>query len=213
MKTDDVIAMLATNVAPVPRQAARHNLLVALSVGLVLSVFWMLTEYGVRKDIAQAMDLPMFWIKLAFPVAVALAGFVLVHRLSRPGVAARKAWLGVVLPVAALWILALWVLAQAPAPERAALILGRTWATCALSIVTMALPIFVATFVALKRLAPTQPASAGAAAGVLAAGTGAAVYALHCPELAAPFLAIWYVLGMAVLPLLGAYMGPRLLRW
>jgi hypothetical protein len=213
MKTDDVIAMLATNVAPVPRQAALRNVLVALAAGLVLSVLWMLSEYGVRKDIAQAVDLPMFWVKLAFPACVAVAGFVLVYRLSRPGVAARKAWLGVGLPVAALWLMAVWVLVQAPAAERTTLILGQTWATCALSIVTMALPVFVATFVALKRLAPTQPANAGAAAGVLAAGTGAAVYALHCPELAAPFLAIWYVLGMAVLPLVGACIGPRLLRW
>lgn len=213
MKTDDVIAMLATHVTPVPRQAALRHVLAALAVGLVLSVVWMLAEYGVRKDIVRAMSLPMFWVKLAFPVCVALAGFVLVYRLSRPGVAARKAWLGVVLPVAALWVLALWVLVQAPAPERASLVLGQTWATCALSIVTMALPVFVATLVALKQLAPTRPALAGAAAGVLAAGTGAAVYALHCPELAAPFLAIWYVLGMAVLPLLGACLGPRLLRW
>jgi hypothetical protein len=213
MKTDDVIAMLATNVAPVPRQAALRNLLVALAVGLVLSVLWMLAEYGVRKDIAQAMNLPMFWGKLVFPVCVALAGFVLVLRLSRPGVAARRAWLGVAIPVAAVWVMAVWVLVQATAGDRAALVLGQTWATCALSITTLALPIFVATLVALKRLAPTNPAGAGAAAGVLAAGTGAAVYALHCPELEAPFLAVWYVMGMAVLPLLGAYLGPRVLRW
>lgn len=213
MKTDDVIAMLATNVAPVPRQAALRNVLVALAVGLVLSVFWMLTEYGVRKDIHQAMDLPMFWVKLAFPVCVAVSGFVLVYRLSRPGVAARKAWVGVVAPVAVIWLLALWSLGTANEADRATLIFGQTWRSCALSITTIALPVFVATLVALKRLAPTRPAMAGAAAGVLAAGAGAAVYALHCPELAAPFLAIWYVAGMAVLPLFGAYLGPRVLRW
>ena len=36
---------------------------------------------------------------------------------------------------------------------------------------------------------------------------------LHCPEPAAPFLAIWYLLGMLVPTAIGAWLGPRLLRW
>jgi hypothetical protein len=39
------------------------------------------------------------------------------------------------------------------------------------------------------------------------------VYALHCPELAAPFLAIWYLLGMLIPTAIGAWLGPRPLRW
>jgi hypothetical protein len=39
------------------------------------------------------------------------------------------------------------------------------------------------------------------------------VYALHCPEMAAPFLGIWYVLGMAIPAVLGAAVGSRMLRW
>ena len=74
-------------------------------------------------------------------------------------------------------------------------------------------PVFAAAMVALRSLAPTRPAWAGAAAGALAGGAGAAVYALHCPELAAPFLAVWYVAGMGLPVLLGAVLGPRLLRW
>jgi hypothetical protein len=33
------------------------------------------------------------------------------------------------------------------------------------------------------------------------------------PELQAPFLAVWYVLGMAVPVAVGALLGPRVLRW
>jgi hypothetical protein len=90
---------------------------------------------------------------------------------------------------------------------------GQTWRTCVFNIALIALPVFVASLVALKSLAPTQPALAGAAAGAMSAGAGAAVYALHCPELAAPFLAIWYVIGMALPVAAGALMGHRLLRW
>ena len=55
----------------------------------------------------------------------------------------------------------------------------------------------VAALGALREMAPTRLRLAGAAAGALAGGAGAAVYALHCPELGAPFVAVWYVLGMA----------------
>jgi hypothetical protein len=39
------------------------------------------------------------------------------------------------------------------------------------------------------------------------------VYALHCPEVEAPFLAVWYVGGMALPVLAGAALAHRLLRW
>jgi hypothetical protein len=39
------------------------------------------------------------------------------------------------------------------------------------------------------------------------------VYAFHCPELAAPFLGVWYVLGMLIPAALGALIGPRVLHW
>ncbi len=53
----------------------------------------------------------------------------------------------------------------------------------------------------------------GAAAGLLAGSLGALVYCLHCPELAAPFLGTWYLLGMLIPALIGSLLGPRLLRW
>ena len=48
---------------------------------------------------------------------------------------------------------------------------------------------------------------------VLAGALGALVYALHCPEMATPFLAVWYLAGIAIPTALGAMLGPRLLRW
>ena len=65
----------------------------------------------------------------------------------------------------------------------------------------------------MKGLAPTRPALAGAASGLLAGALGALVYALHCPEMAAPFLGIWYLLGMLIPAVVGAMVGPLLLRW
>lgn len=55
-------------------------------------------------------------------------------------------------------------------------------------------------------------ALAGAASGLLAGAIATLVYCLHCPEMTAPFLAIWYVLGMASPTAPGALLGPRVRR-
>jgi hypothetical protein len=74
-------------------------------------------------------------------------------------------------------------------------------------------PAFVAVLWAMKGLAPTRLRLAGAGAGLLAGALGALVYTLHCPELAAPFLGVWYVLGILIPAAFGAVVGPRVLRW
>jgi len=213
MKTDDLVGMLATGAAPAPRRAAGRRLALAVLAGVPLSFAILLTEYGVRRDLVQAMFWPMFWVKVLFPLCIAAAAFVAVQRLARPGVPVRRAWIGIAVPLLVVWVLAAMSWFNAPPEERMPLLMGESWRICAVSIGLMALPVFAAALVALRGLAPTRPALAGAAAGGLAGGVGAAVYALHCMELTAPFLAVWYVSGIAVPVVLGAVLGPRLLRW
>ncbi|MGB9109966.1 MAG: NrsF family protein, partial [Telluria sp.] len=54
---------------------------------------------------------------------------------------------------------------------------------------------------------------AGAAAGLAAGATAALVYCLHCPEMSPAFVGVWYVLGIAVMALVGALVGPKVLAW
>jgi hypothetical protein len=54
---------------------------------------------------------------------------------------------------------------------------------------------------------------AGAAAGLLSGAIAATIYGFHCPEMAAPFLLVWYTLGIAFSAAFGAFLGPRLLAW
>ncbi|TWD76791.1 hypothetical protein FB547_111141 [Variovorax beijingensis] len=213
MKTDDLVAMLATGATAAPRRAAGRRLALALLAGLPLSFAILFTEYGLRRDLVQAMFWPMFWVKVLFPLCIAAAAFVMAQRLARPGVPVRRAWIGIAVPVLAVWAMAALAWFNAPAEERMPLLMGESWRVCAVSIGLMALPVFAAALLALKGLAPTRLALAGAAAGALAGGVGAAVYALHCMELTAPFLAVWYVSGIALPVLVGAVLGPRLLRW
>ena len=58
MKTDDLIAMLAAGVEPVPPTAVKRRFLLALSLGMAGALALMWVEYGVRPDIGVAVALP-----------------------------------------------------------------------------------------------------------------------------------------------------------
>jgi len=213
MKTDDFVAMLAAGVEPVGSHVAARRYALALGLGAVIATALMATMLGVRPDLLQAMATPMLWVKLAFPSLIAAASVVGVARLSRPGARFGQVPLGVAVPIVAMWLLGAWTLAAAQSGERAALVFGQTWAVCPFNIACLSAPFFIGAFWAMKGLAPTRLTLAGAVAGLLAGSMGATVYALHCPEMAPPFLGIWYLLGMLIPAAAGAIVGQRLLRW
>jgi hypothetical protein len=213
MKTDDLVSMLATGLTPVEPRAAARRFGIALGWATFGSSLLMAVWLGVRTDLAQAAAAPMFWVKLAFPAALVAGGLVAALRLARPGASLGSVPLALAAPVLALWALATVVLVAAEPAQRSGLVMGETWAECPVSILALAAPAFVAVLWAMRGLAPTRLALAGAVAGLLAGAIGALVYALHCPELAAPFLGMWYVAGIAAATLIGALVGPRILRW
>jgi hypothetical protein len=213
MNTDDFVTLLATGAQPIEVGATRRRYALALGWGGLGAVVLMALLLGVRKDLAQAIYLPMFWIKLAFPLCLAGAALFATMRLSRPGVRLGRVPLALVAPVAVIWLMAAMALLSTAPDDRLALLLGQTWAVCPLLITMLSVPTFIGTFWAIKGLAPTRPALAGAAAGLLASAVATAVYALHCPEMAAPFLATWYLLGMLVPTAAGGLLGARWLRW
>lgn len=213
MKTDALIALLATGAEAVAPHAAARRFSVALGWGALGAGLLMAILLGVRPVLAEAALLPMFWVKIAFVACLAAASVPAALRLSRPGV--RLMWLPAALaaPVLAMWILAAAALIAAEPAQRAELFLGETWASCPLNIAMLSAPVFVSVLWAMKGLAPTRLSLAGAAAGLVSGATGALVYSLHCPELAAPFLGFWYLLGMLIPTAVGSLLGPRVLRW
>ncbi len=213
MKTDDLILMLASDAGVVAPRVWQRRYALAVGVGIAGATLLMVILLGVRPDIADAVRLPMFWVKLAFPLALAAIALLAVARLSRPGVPLGHVPSALAAPVLVIWLLAAVVLSRAAPNERSALLFGETWDECMINVTILSLPAFIALLWVLKTLAPTRPAWAGAAAGLLAGALGAAAYALHCPELDAPFLGVWYLLGMLIPAVAGASAGPRLLRW
>lgn len=213
MRTDELIAMLARGAGAVEPDALRRRYATALGWGAFGATLLMAIMLGVRPDLGEAARLPMFWVKLAFPAALLAGALLAALRLSRPGVRLGRAPAAIAAPVLAMWLLAAVVLFGAASGERDQLVFGDTWAYCPFYVAILSMPVFGALLWAMKGYAPTRPALAGAAAGLLSGAGGALVYALHCPEMAAPFLGIWYLLGILIPTALGAMLGPRLLRW
>lgn len=213
MKTDELISLLAAGPVAVEPDAASRRFVAALGWGAFGATLLMAVLLGVRPDLAEASTLPMFWMKLGFPGALAAGALFAAMRLSMPGMRLGRLTGALAAPVVAIWALAALSLARAAPGEREALFLGSTWDLCPGYIALLSLPVFAAVLWAMKGLAPTRLPLAGAASGLLAGAIAALVYALHCPEMEAPFLATWYLLGILLPTAAGALIGPAVLRW
>ncbi len=212
MRTADFIELLARDVRSTPAGVVSRRLLTALIAGGLVT--FAIVALGLHcQPLLAAAQQPWFWMKTAYTGLLTVAGAVTLRRLSVPG-----ARLGAAPILAALVIIAMLaaaagqILSVAPG-ARLALWLGHTWKVCSPLILLLAVPIYGCLAVAIRRLAPTRPALAGAAAGFAAGALAATLYGLHCPEQAAAFVATWYSLGIAAATVLGAVSGSRLLRW
>ncbi len=213
MKTDELVTLLATGVEAVDPRAPVRRCAAAVAAGVLVAAVLMAAWLGVRASLVQDVAVPMLWVKFAFVAWLAAGGWIAATRLARPGSSLAGLASALLAPVLAMWVLGAVALVGADAPQRTALFLGQTWNACPFNIAVLSAPVFAATMWGMRGFAPTRPALAGAAAGLFAGAAGAVVYAFHCPELAAPFLATWYVLGMLVPTALGAILGPLVLRW
>jgi hypothetical protein len=213
MKTDDLVSLLANRVDAVDSRTAVRRYVTAVAVGGAAAVGLTVAVLGLNPGLSRAAAAPMFWVREFFCLALGVLGLAAVTRLARPGVPLGRVPAIIPIPVIAMWVLAVIVLAGVPAPGRLPLLLGRSARFCPFLVAFVASPLFAALIFVLRGLAPTRLRLTGAAGGFAAGSLGALAYTLHCPELAAPFLAVWYLLGILIPTALGAWLGPQLLRW
>jgi hypothetical protein len=211
--SDDLIDRLSRNLRPVPRQAVARRLLLGTLAGALVSAALTVAILGLRPDLGRAVGQTMFWVKLAYVVALAALALRACERLARPAgtTGGRIGWL--LAPVLALAAAAVWQLMRAPQAGRMPLLMGHSASLCPWLILAFSLPPLAGLIWAVRGLAPTRLALTGLMVGLAAGGAGASAYALHCDEMTAPFLAVWYTLGVAGAGLVGLGLGPRVLRW
>jgi len=213
MRTDDLIANLTSDLKPVRRGGLELLLGAGLVAGAVVTAGMMAMWLGVRPDLHTAMRGFAFWMKAIYTLALTVVGFLLVERAGRPGSRLLPTALLALLALAIIWVIGVMQMMHAPAADKPSLFFGASYTVCPRNILVLSLPILVGVVLAMRRMAPTRPALAGAAAGLLAGSGGASVYGLHCPEASAMFVAVWYSLGIALAGAVGAVSGKLLLRW
>jgi hypothetical protein len=213
MKTEDLVSLLSTGTEAVDLTLPSRRWRLALAGGASIAFLLTAGLLKLNPTLLHEASKSMFWVRESYCAVLGALGFVAVVRLARPGSQLGVVPMGIPVAVIAMWVLAAATLVTASPQNRARLILGHTAVVCPFLIALVATPLLIALLWVMRSLAPTRLRWAGAASGFTAGSIGALVYTLHCPELAAPFFAIWYLLGMLIPTAIGAWLGPRLLRW
>ena len=196
MNTDDLILRLARDTRPVRRGAVWRRIAIGVAIGGMVAALLTAIGMGMRPDLGVAMQGPAFWIKWGYTLSLSAVALAVTAQLARPDTGrVRGLWL-IAVPVMLLACLGFLELARTPPSAWLTMWLGQSWKTCPWRVLSLSAPIF-----------------AGAAAGLSAGAFAATVYCLHCPEVSAIFVLTWYSLGILLATLLGALLGPRLLRW
>ncbi|MGC1301995.1 MAG: DUF1109 domain-containing protein [Caulobacteraceae bacterium] len=198
---------------PTPPAVVPRRLVIGAIAGAMTSIVLVIVLMGLRPDMARATLSYMFWFKLAYTSALAAFALWSAERLARPGAAGLWELLWIAAPLVLVVALAVWQLCWAPEPMRKQMIMGDSSKVCSWCIVVFSIPPLLGLIWAMRGLAPTNLPRAGAVIGLASGGFGASAYALHCTEVTAPFLAIWYTFGVATAGGIGAVLGPRVLRW
>jgi len=212
MKTDQLIAALAADTKTVSRPINRQ-LWMAIAGGAIVAALIFLFGVGPRPDISAALETPRFLYKYVLTLSLLASALGLMLHLARPG-AVPKGWLAALAIPPVLLIAS--VIAEflfVPPSAWGMSLMGKNAVVCLVLIPLLSAAPLAAVMWTLRDGAPTHPVLAGAAAGLVAAGIGATLYATHCQDDSPFFVATWYGIAILIVTVVGAVLGSRLLRW
>jgi hypothetical protein len=216
VNTDRLIDALSANLERVSHGRLEKTLILAMVTGGAAAFALMLATVGLRPDLQSTAHLEWSAIKLLYALSVIGAGVPFLIRSMRPGLENGTRWPVILFPLVATIVVAFVMLVLGrPQTWREMLFGAGTFspARCLLCITFFsAIPLAVLIW-ALRKGAPTRLRICGAIAGIVAGGLGAAAYGLACMSDTIPFIAIWYGAAIAICAVVGAQVGPSLLRW
>ena len=213
MNTQDLIrAVVADNQSA--RPPIRRTLTLALAAGALAAAVTFAVTLDLRSDFFWSIvHSPRFQFKFLFTLAVAIPALLLAVRLARPEGRANGIPGLFAIPLLLLAAGAVHELMAVPAEHWGVYAIGQNAFWCSTMIPLLSAGPLAAMLYALRQGATSQPALAGAAAGLLASGIAATLYASHCADDSPLFIALWYTLGIGTVTAAGALMGSRLLKW
>lgn len=185
----------------------------ATGLSAAIAAVIVLAALGPRPDLAAAADTARFLFKFAVAIALAVGAFRLAQGLSRPGEALRHVAPSLAAAPVLLAVAVMSELMLAPPETWSDRLMGNNPLICLASILLVGLGPLALFLMVLRHGAPTRPAAAGAAAGLLAGAITASFYAAHCTDDSPLFVATWYMIAIAGLAALGAAGANRFARW
>lgn len=217
MNSDDLIERLSAEAGQGPRRSIPASLIaavsVAISVTLVLSLVLSYVSLAPTEFTLLHLMQPVFMLKIAFLVSLLLASLSIVRDLSSPGRRVSMQLTFVLMPFLTLAVLSY---DEVTAPHPAGLqheLVHQSVIACLLHVGLLAVPAFAILMFTVKAFAPVNLSRAGLFVGVLSGCIGALGYAVHCHDEFITLVAISYTLAIVQMGLIGALLGPRLLRW
>jgi len=212
MKTDALIRTLAEDGAT-RRPSLARRLTLALLIGGSLAAGLFATTLGVRPDIGAALHTWPFVFKIALALLAYALALWACARLASPQVGVRDTLAGLIAaPVLLAAAVGYELLTVAPDAWLTRAV-GSNARVCLVAIPLLSLAPLAGALAALRVGAPQSPSTAGAVTGLMAGTFAATLYAVHCPDDSALFVALWYSLAVAIVAVLGAIAGSRVLQW
>ena len=213
MKTDELINMLGTNLEPVKGGTLRNTVVIALVVGAVATFCLVLAMFGLPAAALGGEYSGLKVLALAFTLGLVSAGANFLIRSARPGEPGRQPLVLIGLLFFAILLAGLVALILAHPTAWGGMVFGPQWAACLVCIPLFAVAPFASLVWALRRGAPTNLMRTGAIAGLVAGALGATMFAFHHTSGSIAFIGLWYGGPILLCAVVGAILGPRLLRW
>jgi hypothetical protein len=211
MKTNELIDLLVRDLRPVPSLAC--VLLVATVCGTSISATAFASMIGTRIDMGAALGDVRFIFKLLITLSLVATTAILLDRTGRPDVLVGGRKWGLSLPLVLALAGALVEMCATTSNAWATHAIGRNGLECLMLIPLLSVAPLACLLHAFRLAAPGRPGIAGSAAGLMAGGIAASLYALHCDDDSPLFILIWYMPAIALVVLIGYVLGNRLLRW
>ncbi len=184
--------------ATLPWRLAETAIAGALT-GVLMILLWL----DLRPDLPVAAAHGFFWIKAAYPAAIAVCALVAATRLAR-GQSGGVIALAAAGAAACAMLIAAGVQASDMSASALATLLWPNGAVCMGNILVIAAPMLALTVAGLRGVDLERPAPTGLACGLFCGGVAATVDGLHCWQGTYAFVGPWFTLAMLVSGGLGA---------
>jgi hypothetical protein len=213
MTTDELIHALAADLTPVNRRRIAHLLAAALVLGAMMAFGAMFLVVGPRPEGFRSPYLHFELAKLLFTLSVVAIAALHLPQLARPGELRPTFFVVVCIPFVAMVLFSIASIVSAEGSNQINMLVGETWPTCLVFIPLLAVAPFTTIVSALRAGAPTNLTATGSAAGLVAGGLVAMACSLTCLDDSLPSIAAWYGSMIVACAVVGAKLGPELLRW